>query len=41
MVTALMSHGADLCHGWEVFDLTVTAAFFSSLGMIKIALLQK
>jgi hypothetical protein len=41
IVTALMSQGADLCHGWRVFDSTVTASFFSSLGMFKFGLLQK
>jgi hypothetical protein len=41
IVTALMSQGADLCHGWRVFDSTVAGCFFSSLGMFKFGLLPK
>jgi hypothetical protein len=41
IVAALMSQGADLCHGWRVFKSMVAASFFSSFGMFKFALLQK
>jgi len=40
-VAALMSQGADLCHGCTVFDSTATASFFGSLGMFKFWLLQR
>src|ERR1700721_2121552 len=33
IVTALMSQGADLCHGCRVFDSTMAMSFFSSFGM--------
>jgi hypothetical protein len=35
IVAALMSQGADLCHGWVVFDSTLDAWFFSSLEMFN------
>jgi hypothetical protein len=41
IVAALMSQGADLCHGWRAFDSTAAASFFSSLGMFKFGLLQE
>jgi hypothetical protein len=41
IVAALISQGADLCHGWTVFGSTVAASFFSSVGMFKSGLLQK
>jgi hypothetical protein len=41
IVAALMSQGADLCHGGRVFDSTMTASFFSSLGIFNFGLLQK
>jgi hypothetical protein len=41
MVAALMSQGADLCHGWTMFDSALPACFFSSLEMFKFGLLQK
>jgi hypothetical protein len=41
IVAALMSQGADLCHGWTVFDSTLPACFFSSLEMFKFGLLRK
>jgi hypothetical protein len=34
-VAALMSQGADLCHGCTVLDSTATRSFFGSLGMFK------
>ena len=40
MVAALMSQGADLCHGWMVID-SIAASFVSSVGMFKFALLQR
>jgi hypothetical protein len=40
-VAALMSQGADLCHGCAVLDSTATRSFFSSLGMFKFWFLQK
>jgi hypothetical protein len=40
IVAALMSKGADLCHGWMVFDSTPAACFFNSLEMFKLRLLQ-
>jgi hypothetical protein len=39
IVAALMSQGADLCHGCKVFASTVAVSFFSSLGMFKFGLL--
>jgi hypothetical protein len=41
IVAALMSQGADLCHGWRLSDSTMAVSFFNSLGMFKFALLQK
>src|ERR1700721_257857 len=41
IVAALISQGADLCHGWMTFDSTAAMSFFSSLGMFKFGLLQK
>jgi len=35
IVTALMSQGADLCHGCRVFDSTMAMSFFSSFGMFN------
>jgi hypothetical protein len=40
IVAALMSQGADLCHGWTVID-SMAASFVSSEGMFKFVLLQK
>jgi hypothetical protein len=40
IVAALMSQGADLCHGWLVID-SMAASFVSSEGMFKFVLLQK
>jgi hypothetical protein len=35
IVAALMSQGADLCHGRRMFDSTMAVSFFSSLGMFN------
>jgi len=39
-VAALMSHGADLCHGGIVIDSTA-ASFFSLVGMFNFGFLQE
>ena len=41
IVAALMSQGADLCHGWMVFDSRAAVSLCSSVGMFKFGLLQK
>jgi hypothetical protein len=41
IVTALMSQGADLCHGRMALDSTLAAWFFNPLEVFKFRLLQK